>query len=384
MALSRRLKFGLIALAVLGALIAAGVWVAGRLLQPERLTALVLDRAETALGLQLSVAAPADYALRPEPRLVLTGLSARMPGDANPLLRAARVQLALPWATLTDRDAGVVVTRIVLDAPELDLAALRRWQATRPDSAAALATPTLTDGLDIDAGRILGEGWTLTDIALALPALAQDTATTLTASGVFERGTLRAPFDAALTTTPRVRGEQIVLDALALRFSSDTAQSPSPMPSLTAAGQLGFGRSYDLALAGELLRWPASWPALPEPLASSTSPLPFTLGYARALDFSEPLTMTLARDDARLAARLAIPSIIDWLGADAATPLPPLLGTFNADQLQVGAVTLHGVSITVDEDAPAADASNPDARDAGDVAADDANASTAATSDMRD
>ena len=85
--------------------------------------------------------------------LLLRDVVARQPGAAEPLLRARRIYLSLPWSTIRARGGDLTVQRIELDAPQLDLAALQRWLATRPPSVET-RLPTLTDGLRIIDGRV--------------------------------------------------------------------------------------------------------------------------------------------------------------------------------------------------------------------------------------
>lgn len=349
MAPSRHARIWLIALATLAVLLLAAVWLVGRLLQPERLTALVLDRAGRELGLELSVSEPGDYALRPEPRLVLIGLVVRRPGDDTPLLHASRAELSLPWDTLAGGEA--VVTRIGLDAPALDLPALRRWLDTRPASDEPLRLPRFTDGLRIDGGRVHGDGWSLDGIALSLPRLAPGESTTLALAARYLAGDTALPFDLSLEATPRETAAGLALDDLALRSAS-----PSPLPAFDARGRFEYGDGIALDLAGELTRWPDDWPALPEPFDARDAPLPFTLAYLGSTDLAAPLALTLARDGLRFDARLAVPALLDWLDSDAGSPLPPLTGTLEAPRLVVDGIRLEGVRVEIAEDEPAEDA----------------------------
>src|SRR5690606_25319385 len=117
-------------LGVLAGLALLAGWWLDRQLEPARLANTVLSR----LG----------AALRPEPRLLLPGFQARVPGAAAPMFKAARVEVSLPWDTIWGGD-DVVITRIELERPQLDLDALLAWLDSRPPSDAPFELPTLTD-----------------------------------------------------------------------------------------------------------------------------------------------------------------------------------------------------------------------------------------------
>ncbi len=347
MAISRRARIWLIALVIVALLLAIGVWYVGRLLQPERLTALLLDRAGRELGLELRTGAPGDYALRPEPRLLLEGLTATIPGERAPLLRAARAELSLPWSTLRGKTETLTVTRIALEAPDLDLVALRGWLDSRPPSDEPLSIPRLTDGLEITGGTVRDDGWSLAELTLSLPGLRDGEAATLEATARLRLQQRATPFTLTLAVVPAMQGETLVLGDIDLRL-----QASSPLPNLAAKGELRYGERLALALAGQLDGWPEGWPALPEPLAASSSPLPFTLRYDGAADLSAPTALSLARDETKFDARLVLTRLSDWLDTQPASPLPPLTGTLTAPKLVIEGVELEGVRVELQQDAP--------------------------------
>lgn len=157
--MSRKRLFALVALAALGLLLIAAFWLS----RPTQLSGILLGRAGAALGLEITASGEASYRLRGTPMLEVRGLVAREPGADTPLLTAERALLALPWSTLRDPDAGLVVQRVELDAPRLDLAALRHWLATRPPSEAP-RLPVLADGLRIERGQLQAGGWQLAEL----------------------------------------------------------------------------------------------------------------------------------------------------------------------------------------------------------------------------
>ncbi|GAB2491424.1 AsmA family protein [Arenimonas alkanexedens] len=355
----------------------AALWV-DRQLEPTRLTATVLARAGEALGLEFSIDGTPEYALRPEPRLVLPGLKVRQPGAEAPwLLRAERAEVSLPWDTLTGGDS-LVITRLALARPELDLAAFSAWQATRPPSG-PFELPTFTNGLEIKDGRVFAPDWALESIALSLPTLAPGSPAAADLSGRFVQAAIEVSFEGALDAeragldTPlelnangRLRTESLDApwslalagrldartDTTTLDISTLDWRSESPLPDLSASGKVSSGEALALQLQGELPRWPSGWPTLPEPMASATSPLAFELVYDGPTDLVAPLELQLRRDDTLLDTQLVLPEVLAWLDADSANPLPPLTGVLSTPRLVIGGATLEGLRITLD-DAPA-------------------------------
>lgn len=372
-------------LAAFAVLLLIGAWWVDRQLEPNRLTALVLERAGASLGLELSIDGTPEYALRPEPRLVLPNLTVRQPDATTPLLHAERAEVSLPWSTLTG-GGSLVITRVELERPVLDLAALSAWQATRPE--APFELPTFTKGLLVVDGTVLGDGWTLDMLGLELPTLQPGTPAELDISGQFERQTLFVLLDGRIglataglasdfdtTLEGRLRdgeldvpidlsgngrfdasGETTSLDLRGLQL-----RSQSPLPDLDASGTLRFGDSTELKLQGSLLAWPTDWPALPSPLAESTAPVAFTADYDGAGDFSAPLSLHLVREQTRAEAVLAVPEVLTWLDQADAGLLPPLRATVETPSLVVAGVTLEGIHVSIEEEdaADAAPAKKP-------------------------
>ena len=99
MPLSRRARRWLTVASVALALLLIGAWWVNRQLEPNRLTALVLDRAGKSLNLDLLFSGTPDYALKPEPRLLIPGLSVRG-ADGVEFLTATRAEISLPWSTI--------------------------------------------------------------------------------------------------------------------------------------------------------------------------------------------------------------------------------------------------------------------------------------------
>ena len=364
-------------LAVFAVLLAAGAWWVNRQLEPNRLTATVLARVGTSLGLELSIDGTPEYALRPEPRLLLPNLVVRQPGAADPLLTADRAEVSLPWDTITG-GGSLVITRIELQRPALDLAALAAWQASRP--AAPFELPTLTQGLRVDDGSVVGADWRLDALQLALPALRGGEPVSAETSGRFTQGITIVDFDAVASLGSagltsdfdfdgkgRLRRDALDVpwaleasgrldasgDATQLDLASMVLASQSPLPDMDAQGRIVYGERLVANLAGTLESWPEDWPTLPAPMSAATSPLAYTLAYDGAPDFSAPLALTVRRDETSFDASFVLAEMTQWVDASGDTPLPPMVGTLSTPSLEVAGATLEGVRIQIEEDVPA-------------------------------
>ena len=155
--------------AIFTAILLAALLIIGWLLQPQRAGKFLLERVGSSLGLSISARA-IDYRLRGTPQLVLRDVVATRPGDAKALLRAERVFVSLPWRTLRARGTDLTVQRVELDGPVLDMPALQRWLATRPDTGET-RIPTLVDGLRITRGRIDNDDWRIEGLSIDVPSL---------------------------------------------------------------------------------------------------------------------------------------------------------------------------------------------------------------------
>ncbi|MDI9240696.1 hypothetical protein QLQ15_17470 [Lysobacter sp. LF1] len=410
---SRRRRVALIVLIGVLVLFAFALhWVS----RPDRVAGLILSQVGKALGLEITASGASEYRLRGVPMLTIRDVVARQPGAATPLLRAERIRLELPWSTIRARGADLTVRRIELDAPQLDIAALQRWLATRPPTKET-RIPTLTDGLRIVRGRVTGDGWSVDAIDADLPRLHPRRAAHARLRGRVISGTTRMPFDVrvaltrpaaraglgvvgdltvqaptwSLPTRTRLSGrlhngdDGIGLDDL--RMGSDATWRNSGtalpftfgiagparfregelriaplgtvlwgtgvIPRLEAIGAFGFGPQLQFQLRGTLQAWPRSWPALPSPLSESTSPLPFTLGYAGRGDLSGLAMLGLQRDGAEFDGRFHLPDVLAWVDTfDRGSPLPPLRGRLSAPTLVISGATLEGVEVEFSEDTP--------------------------------
>lgn len=120
------------------------------------------------------------------------------------------------------------------------------------------------------------------------------------------------------------------------------------VPDFDGHGRIAFGRGALVEIDGVLAEWPEAWPALPAPIGTSTSPLPFALSYAGRTDFSGIASLQLRRDAARFDARFRLPAIIAWSDGDT-SPLPPLDGRLTAPRMRIPGAELEGVELEIDD-----------------------------------
>jgi hypothetical protein len=387
--------------------------VVGYLLQPQRASALLLDRVGSTLGLRITASGQASYRLRGTPQLVLHDVVAQRPGDASALLRAERVFVAVPWSTIRARGADLTVQRIEMDAPILDVPALQRWLATQPPSETRI--PTLTNGLRIRRGRINNGDWAIDGIGVELPSLAPGKPLHMRLQGryLYPPTTLPFDLDVALTKPANDAGLAVIGKAtlegdgwklptqvclagplhlgnddismspakfgLSARYISANSNLPfvlgaagplrfakgvwaldpaalilhghGVMPDAKAKGALAFGHRLVLRLQGVIAAWPDVWPALPPPLSESTSSMPFSLDYVGHVDFSDAASLTLHRDATTFDARFKLPMILGWIDSGiSGSPLPPLTGHLQTPRMEIAGATLEGVEVEFEDD----------------------------------
>lgn len=353
-------------------LLVAGAIFVNAQLEPHRLADTVLGQAGKSLQLRLRYQGTPEYAFRPEPRLVLPGLTVAAL-DGPVFLSAKRAEVSLPWSTLTGGEP--VITRIELDAPVLDLPGLQRWSASRPPTPFKL--PTLRRGLSVRDGRVVDRSWSLRALSLQLPQLRAGNAAKLVASATFVAGTTQMPFElTAIAASPGLGSPidaKLVLKpvaeakaptpapiAIALQGRYEWADprfalvadklaivATSPIPSLEGKGKLELANQASVDFDAILSRWPQTWPTLPKALAAKGDKLPVQLRYRGKRDFSDPLSLVAARDDTEVHATLRVPEMQQWLAAGPATPLPPLQGSLKTPALDFDGITLEGVEVEI-------------------------------------
>lgn len=262
----RRALAWLAAIGVVTLLVALGLRTA---LQPERVTRLILDRVGAALGLEITAAGIGEYTLRPTPTLVVRDVVARAPGAADPVLRAKRIHLSLPWSTLRARGRDLTVNRVEMDAPVLHLQALQDWLDSRPRTESRI--PTITGGLHITNGTLLADSWQLQDLRFDIPVLRAGQRLQLRPlRGRYVAGATRARFDLAATLS-----EPAKRTALGVAGSTTIERQPAEGTPWRMPAQVALGGVLHLQDGWRIERARLSMAA--RYLATDTD-LPFQLG----------------------------------------------------------------------------------------------------------
>lgn len=406
--MSRRRK---IALLVIAAAILTGALASRWLLDPGYLVPAALDLAGKSLGLEITASGIGEYRLRGTPQLIARNVVAREPGAKTAVLTAERIFISAPWSSLRARGRDLVARRLELDAPTLDFAAFQAWQSRRPPGDTPI--PTLSNGIGIVRGQVIGEGWKIDNIDVDVPSLAPREALRAHLRGRYAGDGISAPVDlhatltkpgsgagvgiagqvavggaawrlpsritlsAKLRTENGFRLQHAVLAAKSRYVSGDTSlpfalgiagplridgrglslhpaglalRGQQAMPTLDAAGGFSLGDDMRIDLHGFLAGWPSAWPALPPPLGHSTSPLPFALAYDGPGNLSGLATLTLQRDDTVFDGRFRLFEVMAWMDAGAqGSPLPPIAGALKSPKLEISGAILEGVEVQLED-----------------------------------
>lgn len=317
------------------------------LLHPDRISAFLLHQAQQATGLELTLDRPADVGLWPDLHVQLTGLSARGPGATRPLLRAERIEAALPWSMLRSQDITLLGLRLV--SPRLDLSALRefldRGENVGPPS--PMRIPTLDAPLEVRDGRIEGDGWTLNKLDLTLPALREGARIDLTARAEWLAGGTDRPragqrLVLQLGAMPHGDGPTLRLDQITLDVAIDAM--PDWHPHIEGIASWNPAGTLALALTSQIAHWPPQWPALPLPPVEDL-PVVLALAYAGDTTLTGLATFSLWRGDDGLRGTLALHDTLTWLGLRGAGLVPPAEGEINIPRLEYEGIQAEGVRV---------------------------------------
>ncbi|HET7268458.1 MAG TPA: membrane assembly protein AsmA [Oleiagrimonas sp.] len=329
--MQRRTRLTLLAIAVfLAMIVLAAILAVYLLLQPERFTSVLRTQARQA-GLVLTLSAPAEPTLWPQPALMLHGLTLSV--DNRPVLVAARARLVLPWSALLG--GPTTITRLELDAPRINLAQLGPVLAQMNKGKGGTPTlPHINAGIRISHGSLArGSDLLLDDIHLETGPLVPGHIFSLQLSAATADG---APTTLTLLMTPHVHDNAITLDNIHI-----TASGPSGL-SCTLDGKATWRGGADVAmtLAGTLVR-------------SNHRTYDLALALEPATG-QAPLMFHLKLEGPGLDADVDMsPSrLVDWWqtvsnGEALATGLsvPPANGTINARDITVGGTRIQGLHI---------------------------------------
>lgn len=342
--MAKRLRRRWIVLLALVGLGLAGFFGLRSLLQPERISAFLLQQIETATGLEVTLQQPADIGWWPDLHVELTGVEIRMPGAVQAILRVAQVDVTLPWAALRSGE-DIHLRGLRLLRPDLDVAALLELIDNAADDGppAPLQLPTLDAPLQVRDGRIAGDRWTIEQLVLNLPALHDGVATQLDAQGALALESTRHLFALQLATTPAVDGDTLQLSPLVLDLVLD--RLPSWHPHLD--GNLRWQRSGPLNfdLHSQIATWPADWPELPLPPPDAPTPTELVLRYDGDASLHGTAVFAVMRGEDGARGSLTLNDAIDWLGGDHASPLPPLDASIEIPRLHYDGIDASGVRL---------------------------------------
>jgi uncharacterized protein involved in outer membrane biogenesis len=349
--MSHRLRLILL---ILGGLVLAAVLAVVTavylLLQPDRFTAMLQSQVRDA-GLELSLASPASPTLFPHPALELSGITLNAQGANAPILLASRGRLALPWQTVFG--GAPVITRLEIDSPRVDLDALQDWLAALPAQPAGAPPniPRIDTGISISRGSVVrGDELLLGNVALKAGSLISGQPFPVSASATIGADT---PLQLRLSATPRIQGNALQLDNIALHLSQGSALT------LILNGNAHWHGATDAAasLAGKLDH-------------ANAGQYDLSLKLTPA-DQDSPLLLALKLDGPDNHADLRLPplELMHWwnqLGNQQGPELtvPPGNGHAEIARFETGGISIEGLTLQAGSDVPASASTTAPARPA--------------------
>jgi hypothetical protein len=331
--------------ALLGLLVLAAItlplW-----LDASRVAVIVLGEARKATDLDWRIDGEPQLRWRPTLWLRLPGLTAHDREGAR-LLRAERLDVAVPWSTL--RGGALQVSALELEAPDIDVEATWRWWQAQPDTPGH-PLPQL-EGLELKRGTLRWPGQQISGFDLRLPRFVPGEASRLTASGQWhapERAPM--PFALVLAAVPEdapLRFESVHLDL----------EGEGLVPRLRAAGRLQTS-PWQLKLEGVMADWPEAWPPLPSPLSGSAEPISIQWHQDGKDALQAESRLKVSRGEARFEARGQVQGLERWWATrnDPEVRLPPVAGQVSLPRLELDGVRIEGLRLEVSETAEAGDA----------------------------
>jgi len=336
----RRLRLALYAFGgIVLILVLAVVIAVYLLLQPDRFTRRLQTQARAA-GLELNLASPASPALFPRPALDLDGITLNAEGASAPILLAAHGQLVLPWHTLLG--GPTVISQLRIDSPRVDLDALQDWLAGLPPRPAGAPPdiPRIDTGVSIARGSLVrGNKVLLNNVSLEAGNLISGQPFPLGLSATTASGD---PLQLRLSATPRIQGNTLQLDNVALHLSQAEAMTLALTGSARWHGAADAAASldgkFDQADAGQY------------DISLQLTPA----------DQNQPLMFALKLDGPDNHADLHLPplALIDWWKRldDPQGPqlaVPPGSGQVDFARIEAGGIRIEGLTIQADDTVPA-------------------------------
>ena len=321
----------------------AAAWLA-RLLEPERLSALLLREAAQRTGLALAVAEPADVSFWPDLHIELSGLQASTGRDGAPMLTVAAVDLVLPWSALLRREARIQALR--LREPVLDRAQLAHWLEARPASTgAAWELPELSASLVVIDGSVVAPdspaSWQLRGLMLETSPLLPGRRFEAEGSAQLQMGEDNWSGRFEFATVPESGGGALLLDPLHLVVrDADGALLADAVGHLRA----GPRDALSVALTVELGTMPA---ALAGPLGTTdaAAPASVALAYQGTTAWAGELRVE-ARHAGTVAEFRGVPDeLLEWWAGDPRTPLPPGEGRASLPTIELEGARLEGIEL---------------------------------------
>lgn len=327
-------------------------------MQPERLSAALISQAETATGLDIELASPADISLWPDLNIVLRGLQARAEPGARPLLAAERVELALPWGALIGN--GIEITALRLVRPRLDRDALQSWLGPRTSSVGPPAPPRLprlTAELRIIEGQLIGrsrEAWQLRDIELSLSRLLAGEEFRLSVSTRYVEGEQSLPLELEASGRLHETGMPVELAPLALRWLDETGEEHLR---LNGQLELAWPHRLQLMLEGRVRQWPQGWPQLPQAQGFAEGEFALALDYRGTPAGAGPLRLQVERGELAATYDADAAALIGWLSQPGQRLLPPGRGSTEVPRIERGELSIEGLRVELGE--PDTEAQSP-------------------------
>jgi hypothetical protein len=312
------------------------------LLQPDRFTAMLKEQANQA-GLRLTLSSPASPTLFPRPALQLEGITlvaSDAGANAMPILLAANGRLVLPWRTVFGRQ--VVISRMQINSPRVDLDALQSWLIHLPPQSTAVPgeIPRIATGVRIRNGSVVQNNseW-LSNVSLDTGRLAPGQAFWVKLSAKETDGT---PLQWQFSSVPSMADGALRLDAISIDVSDRSATS--------------------LHLSGHA-RWMGA--------ANASMQLQGKFHLANEGDYAAAVTLTPAAQDKPLLLHLTLLgtdnhidldlpplALAQWWNqlANPQTPklsAPPGNGQIDMARLDVGKIHIEGLSVKTGDAVPA-------------------------------